>query len=194
MMKTVSSFKLAGAKRSGGGGQTERSFFDFIIDGRSLREELKTTNISCLGWFIPEQNAKAVQRLMLIGPADLPDERRSLYVCPECGDLGCGSISVVIEQVVHRTIAIDADERGRLAGADEVVPSVEVEVGGGGEHRVVGDAERRRREVAAGLLQSEQALTLRVVLDAGLVRRRSEQLALIHRRARGLGTRLEVGR
>lgn len=93
-----SSIKLQWKKREGGGGKTERVFLDFMIDGESLWEKFDTDFISCLGWHPSEHNAKAVTRLLRKKEADFPDERRSLYICPECADLGCGAISVVIER------------------------------------------------------------------------------------------------
>jgi hypothetical protein len=39
-----------------------------------------------------------VHRLLLREQADLPDKRRSLFICSECGDLGCGAITVVVEK------------------------------------------------------------------------------------------------
>jgi hypothetical protein len=41
---------------------------------------------------------------LLNEPADFPNDRRSLYVCPECGDLGCGALSAVIENVDNQII------------------------------------------------------------------------------------------
>ena len=87
-------------KRPGGLGRTKREFLGFVVDGQSLSTvigEVVGDQISCLGWFLPEENAKAVRRLLLEETADLPNDRRSVYVCPECGDLGCGAVSVVIE-------------------------------------------------------------------------------------------------
>jgi hypothetical protein len=40
---------------------------------------------------------KAIRRLLATEPGDASDGRVSLYVCPECGDLGCGAITVRIE-------------------------------------------------------------------------------------------------
>jgi len=42
---------------------------------------------------------EAVLRLLLQAPGDFPNNRRALFICPECGDLGCGAISAVIEKV-----------------------------------------------------------------------------------------------
>ena len=62
--------------------QTPRRFLDFI---------------SCLGWFVPEEDERAAARLLGEEPPDAGD-RVSLYVCAECGDLECGAITAVIEQ------------------------------------------------------------------------------------------------
>jgi hypothetical protein len=39
---------------------------------------------------------KGVKRLLLREKADLPNERRSLFICAECGDLGCGAITLEV--------------------------------------------------------------------------------------------------
>ncbi|MEL6527285.1 MAG: hypothetical protein AAFQ07_16390, partial [Chloroflexota bacterium] len=46
----------------------------------------------------------AIERLLLKGAPDLPDNHYSLYVCAECGDIGCGAISVRIEQRQNQII------------------------------------------------------------------------------------------
>ena len=53
--------------------------------------------VSCLGWFTAEEDEHAAQRLLLSGPSDV-EGRVSVYVCPECGDLYCGALTVVIER------------------------------------------------------------------------------------------------
>ena len=98
-----SSLRLEWKRRGGGDGRTQRDFLDFIVDGQSL-SSVVGDQISCLGWFVPGENAKAVRTLLLEEPADLPDNRRSLYVCPECGDIGCGVVSLVIERVDKQII------------------------------------------------------------------------------------------
>ena len=98
------SIRLEWATRPGGGGQRERKFLDFLIDDGSLREQLKTTYITALGW-LPEPDAeRAVRQLLRKETPDFPDGRQSLFVCPECADLGCGAISVVIERVGNEII------------------------------------------------------------------------------------------
>ncbi|HKO41997.1 MAG TPA: hypothetical protein VJU84_01800 [Pyrinomonadaceae bacterium] len=102
-MTKVSELKLQWKRREGGGGCTQRDFLDFVVDGQPL-SELVGDQASCLGWFVPEENAKAVRRLLLEEPADLPNNRRTLYVCPECGDIGCGAVTVVVEQLGNKII------------------------------------------------------------------------------------------
>ena len=102
-MEEVSKLRLEWARREGGGGRTPRDFLDIVVDGRPL-SELVGDQVTCLGWFSPEENAKAVRRLLLKESADLPDGRRTLYVCPECGDIACGAVSLVVERAVDRIV------------------------------------------------------------------------------------------
>ena len=99
----VSALKLEWKRRPGGGGCTQRDFLDLVVDNHPL-SAVVGDQVSCLGWFVPDENAKAVRKLVLEAPADLPNNRRTLYVCPECGDIGCGAVSLVIERVGNRII------------------------------------------------------------------------------------------
>lgn len=94
----TSILELKWKRREGGGGRTQRDFLDFVIDGESLSEKISGDLISSLGWFLPQENEKAVNQIMLKEDSDLPDNRYILYVCPECGDVGCGAITAVIER------------------------------------------------------------------------------------------------
>ena len=96
-MEKINVLRLEPRRREGGNGATTREYLDFVVDGEPLSKRIAGDLASCLGWFVPEENAKAIRRLLLEQPADLPNNRRSLYVCAECGDLGCGAVSVVIE-------------------------------------------------------------------------------------------------
>lgn len=52
--------------------------------------------ISPLGWRVSgyeNVTFEQFQRFLLAAPADLPDGRNSILVCPLCGDLGCGAFS-----------------------------------------------------------------------------------------------------
>lgn len=104
VMERVNILKLEPRLREGGNGATAREYLDFVVDGNPLSETIAEDLASCLGWLSSEENEKAIGRLLLEEPADLPNNRRSLYVCPECGDLGCGAITVVIESVGEQII------------------------------------------------------------------------------------------
>ncbi len=82
--------------------KTERPFLDFIIDGVSLYEAAaKDRDLVSAIWTeppVPEERIKAIRRLLATEPGDASDGRASLYVCPECGDLGCGAITIRIER------------------------------------------------------------------------------------------------
>jgi hypothetical protein len=70
-----------------------------LLDGVPFSSIAKSDVISPFGWVVQEQEAAAIDRLLLRAPADLPEGRVSFYVCPECGDLGCGAVSLTVEAV-----------------------------------------------------------------------------------------------
>ena len=90
-----------GIKFSNGCYKSERHFFDFTIDGRSLWEKLKKpdmVSVLCFEYAAKalDESIRAANRLLLIEQADHQHDRRSLFICSECGDLGCGAISCLI--------------------------------------------------------------------------------------------------
>ena len=109
MNERIVSLALARRIRQGfgdpaGGGvyQTERGFYDFVIDGVPPYEvvDQHRDRISVI-WTeppIPVERARALRRLLAQEPGDASDGRVSLYNCPECGDLGCGAVTVRIDQ------------------------------------------------------------------------------------------------
>jgi hypothetical protein len=79
--------------RSGGGGRTERRFLDFIVDGESLYDQLHFGDqVTALGCWPPDSERENIQRLLSASG------RVPLYVCAECGDLGCGAITALVER------------------------------------------------------------------------------------------------
>lgn len=105
--------------RKGGPTQTPVAYLDFTVDGRRLHEQLNTRDAEYLDYVgviqraWPIESAKAIERLLGEAPGDLPDGRVSLYVCPECGDLGCGAITACLvvepEVVIWRALAYQTD-------------------------------------------------------------------------------------
>ena len=77
--------------------QSERNYIDFVIDGQSLtqRAGYDVVSVLCKEWAVVERE-KSVRRLLGEESADFPDDRRSLLVCGECGDIGCGAVSIIL--------------------------------------------------------------------------------------------------
>lgn len=77
---------------------------DLVIDGVRLIEQVErvagwTFDVaSPLGWMPAAYLREWAARLVAAGPALLPSGRCELFVCPECGDLGCGCVSCVAER------------------------------------------------------------------------------------------------
>lgn len=89
----------AGAKLSGGAYRSERHFLDFVVNGKSLWERVgkrhDMVSVFCRE-FAMEETRGHMGRLLLTEKADFPDDRRSLLICSECGDLTCGAISILV--------------------------------------------------------------------------------------------------
>lgn len=83
------------AKRLGGGGKSERYYYDFAVNDRPISEIVNSDDlISPFGWLPPEFERGYFHQLLLRSPSELPSERVPLYICPECADLGCGCLTV----------------------------------------------------------------------------------------------------
>ncbi len=101
-------------KLPGGATKSHRDYYDFVINGFPLSDLAKKRDmVSCLWIPVNKWTIEAAQRLLLEIPADFPENRRSLYGCAECGDLGCGAISLVIESedtmIVWRDFALQTN-------------------------------------------------------------------------------------
>lgn len=96
----MDTLELQPAKREGGGGKTEREYYDFLINGKSLSELTEVGDTIGALW-IGEKNAvewnrQVVRQLLLKEKSELESGRVPIYICPECGDLGCGALTVKI--------------------------------------------------------------------------------------------------
>ena len=88
--------------REGGGGKTPRTYLDIVVDGRSLLDRLPPSDqAGVLGWGAPAVERSLISQLLLREPSELPSGRVPLYVCPECGDLGCGAVTARIEKMAE---------------------------------------------------------------------------------------------
>lgn len=100
-MLQLDTLTLVLARRQGGGGCTAHDYLDFHVSGVSLLRRLAWENadlVSCLGWGNPNHQAELTERLLLRRPPELTSGRHMLYVCGECGDIGCGAITVAIRK------------------------------------------------------------------------------------------------
>ena len=83
----------------------ERRSVDFLVDGQSLLQALAKIDgghadfMGCLVKGFPEQNKAAAASLLLSEPPNTESGRVLLYICPECGDIGCGAYSTKISKV-----------------------------------------------------------------------------------------------
>lgn len=82
-------------------------FWEPAVDGRLLRELFRPdlTDQGPAGQYIPVLvhswpvgMTDDVRVLLGEMPAELPSGRVPIYVCPQCGDLGCGAVTAVIER------------------------------------------------------------------------------------------------
>src|SRR5215213_5534877 len=95
--RVTSTLDVVWTTRAGGGGRRERSFLDFVIDGVTLSSRMNADFVSPFGWLDPQEKEASIERLLRKSPPDMPHDRTTLYVCPECGDVGCGAVTVVVE-------------------------------------------------------------------------------------------------
>ena len=123
----VSTLTLVWASRETGDMQTPRRYLGFAIDGRPLLDCFRgrlgappdlvgPLDVDGSGY-----QALVREQLLLRAPGELSDGRQALLVCPECGDLGCGGITAVIERVGDQIVWRDfghqyRDEPGLTEG------------------------------------------------------------------------------
>ena len=93
----MDTIELKSKIRKGSKNQTEREFQDFIVNGKSLFEIFGEPDlVGTIGSFGKEVNIEAVNLLLLKKYSELKSKRIPIYICPECGDLGCGAITISI--------------------------------------------------------------------------------------------------
>jgi hypothetical protein len=99
-----------GIKHPNGTYKSERHFLDFAVNGHSLWEMVGRSrdmvSVLCQE-YAPDESSRAANRLLLTERGDFPNDRRSLFICSECGDLGCGAITALVVR-----------ERGAIAWKD----------------------------------------------------------------------------
>jgi len=91
------------AKALPGGGTVQgRVSVDFRVDDTSLLQALVKADgghADFMGCFVrgfAGPNREAMNKLLARSSPDTEDGRTLLYICPECGDIGCGAYAVRI--------------------------------------------------------------------------------------------------
>jgi hypothetical protein len=107
----------------------QRVFFDFAVDGLSLYDSLAAArrDLVSLLWknpVTPDTNQNAVRRLLTIEEADAPSGAVAVYVCPECGDPGCGAITVRISATKEEFIWEDFGYENNYDGERTLLPVI----------------------------------------------------------------------
>lgn len=100
-------FRILERKASTSGEATTqaRTSVDFLVDDISLLQQLSKASAGhedFMGCFVrgfPEANLAKKKALLALSPAETEDGRVLVYVCPECGDIGCGAYAVKVRAV-----------------------------------------------------------------------------------------------
>lgn len=93
-----------------------------MIDGQPLEQRISSNLIGCLGWGNLDYQRDTIARFQLKAESELLNGRNLLYVCSECGDIGCGAITVRIEQAAEHFVW---KEFGYENNYDENMPLLE---------------------------------------------------------------------
>ncbi len=102
-MTTLATVPAVRDVRWGPGQRREQRYLDFVVDGSALAPVLQKAGydlISCL-WLGDRPSITAglssLARLRGQEPGDAPGGRVAVYVCAECGNLGCGAVTVRVQ-------------------------------------------------------------------------------------------------
>lgn len=102
----------------------QTSFYDFLIDGKSLFEicEMEGADrISPLGWGMNSEYEKSLVKQFLGEEKNegLESGRIMVFVCAECGDIGCGATTFELKETKNAIIWSDfGDENDYEEGFD----------------------------------------------------------------------------
>jgi hypothetical protein len=88
------------ASNAPGSTREGRVSIDFTVNGASLLRMLAKGGADLMGCFVqgyPDSNDAVRRSLLEARSADSAEGRTLLYVCPECGDIGCGAYAAKIQ-------------------------------------------------------------------------------------------------
>jgi hypothetical protein len=94
-------------KRTRRENNSERNYYDFNISGQSLMTILKADNrdlISPFGWGDKNYEQEIIKEFTGQKNPQISGERLMIYVCAECGDLGCGAITAELKIIDTKVI------------------------------------------------------------------------------------------
>lgn len=129
-MPDVAILTLRQANRAGNTGKTARTYLDFFVSDRRLLDLLgwpEADYITPLGWGLVESKTNAVAELLRKRKPSLATGRYQLYICPECGDIGCGALTARVERegdfIVWRDFGFENNyEEPRLSEFTGITP------------------------------------------------------------------------
>ena len=100
----------------------ERKYVDFIVSGQPLSDIFQTKEsdmISMFGWTTNiEYESRTLKEFLKQEPAELDTGRTIIYGCSECGDIGCGAITVEIVELSNKIIWKDFGYENNYSGFD----------------------------------------------------------------------------
>lgn len=99
--------------------QMSGKYLDFIISNQPLNKYLgfESKNIvTPFGWFLNKnEQIRILKEFRLQTKTKLPNNRIELYICPACGDIGCGSVTAQIfdkgDKILWTNFANQSDEQ-----------------------------------------------------------------------------------
>ena len=85
-----------------------RSFYDLIVDGKSLFEQFIDADSDMAGHFgfynDVKLNLKVIDEFQLKSKSELKSGQSMIFVCRDCGDIGCGAITAKIDETDNKII------------------------------------------------------------------------------------------
>jgi hypothetical protein len=110
----------------------EKHYFEIVVSGQTLSQilGLKPGNlITPFGWGVNDQYEKTlVQIFTFRKKSDLESGRVMLYVCPACGDIGCGAITCNIidkgDKIIWSNFDFENGDDGVTAEYKHIEPIV----------------------------------------------------------------------
>jgi hypothetical protein len=97
-------------KASAGTGNSgvHREYLEFVVGGTSLRQLLKHVDLlGGVGLWTPEGEQAQLQQLLCSRPGNSPSGRVPILVCNDCGDLGCGAVTMRVAETETEVVWSD---------------------------------------------------------------------------------------